>query len=306
MTSKTHAALLLGIFGLLGCATYSRNVSRTQVAGSPNAERTKTEVYKIIGDTRLTVNIFEDSKSKENRLRPAIVFFSGGGWNTGSIKQFESHARYFASRGMVAVTAEYRVRSIHQSQIRDSVSDARSAIRWLRTNAKQLGVDPSKIAAAGGSAGGHLAACTATISEFDAPGEDKSVSAVPNALVLFNPALVLASLPGFDMRSVRGAPNQAFLGAEASKLSPAHHIKSGTPPTIIFHGYADKTIPYQTAQLFADRMIAEGNQCKLIGFPDQDHAFFNKDPFVRKTLISADEFLGALGWLGGPPTLIAP
>lgn len=296
MNNSTKLIIFLIVPGLLGCSVLSRGFARSQTDGGPNSQ-----VYKSVGGARLALNIYEDPKSKGNKLRPAIVFFSGGGWSSGSTKQFEAHARYFASRGMVAITADYRVRSRHQSQIKDSVSDARSAIRWVRANAKRLGVDSNKIASAGGSAGGHLAACTATISEFDTPGEDKSVSAVPNALVLFNPALVLASLPGFDIKSVRAAPNEAFLGAEASKLSPAHHIKSGVPPTIIFHGHADETIPFQTAKMFADRMMAEGNQCKLIGFPDQDHAFFNKEPFVKRTLFSADEFLWALGWLKGPP-----
>ncbi|MFM9874104.1 MAG: alpha/beta hydrolase [Fimbriimonadaceae bacterium] len=298
MNNSTKLIFLLIVLGLLGCLVFSRGFARSQTVGAP-----KSQVYKSVGGARLTLNIYEDPKSEGNKPRPAIVFFSGGGWSTGSTKQFEGHARYFASRGMVAITADYRVRSRHQSQIKDSVSDARSAIRWVRANAKRLGVDPNKIASAGGSAGGHLAACTATISEFDTPGEDKSVSAVPNALVLFNPALVLASLPGFDIKSVRAAPNEAFLGAEASKLSPAHHIKPGAPPTIIFHGHGDTTIPFQTAQIFADRMKASGNQCNLIGFADQDHAFFNKEPFVKRTLVSADEFLEALGWLKGPPTL---
>lgn len=256
-----------------------------------------------MGETRLTLHIFEDPKFKENKLRPAIVFFFGGGWNTGSPKQFEAQSRYFASRGMVAITADYRVRTRNQSKVVDSVADARSAIRWVRANAVRLGVDPERIAAAGGSAGGHLAASAAFISEFDDSSEDKGIRAVPNALVLFNPALVLAELPGYSFNKLDAVPHRAFLGTEPSRISPAHHIKSGGPPTIIFHGEADSTVPFETAQMFSERMKAKGNQCKLIPYPDQGHGFFNRDPWMTKTLIGTDEFLGSLGWLKGQPSL---
>jgi acetyl esterase len=176
----------------------------------------------------------------------------------------------------------------------------------VRTNAAKLGVDPNRIAAAGGSAGGHLAASTAFIREFDDASEKKEVSAVPNALVLFNPALMLAPLAGHRFESSSSMPNASLLGAEASRISPVHHVKSGGPPTIIFHGRADKTVPYATAEVFAKVMKAVGNPCTLIGYPDQGHAFFNSEPWVTKTLIRADEFLGSLGWLKGKPTLTPP
>lgn len=281
----------LAALGMVGCAKLAT------ATGAQSSGDKRTETYKEIGSTKLTLDIYEDPKFKENKLKPAIVFFFGGGWSSGSPKQFEAQSRYFASRGMVAVAADYRVRSRNQSKVIDSVSDARSAVRWVRANAKRLGIDPNRIAAGGGSAGGHLAASTAFISEFDDPSEDKKVSAVPNALVLFNPALVLADLPGHSFTSSRAMPDRAFLGADPSRVSPAHHVKPGGPPTIIFHGEADSTVPYDTAKVFADVMKAQGNQCRLIGYPDQVHGFFNSEPWKSKTLAAADEFLTSLGWI---------
>lgn len=294
--------LCLGMIGCVGCAAFDGDARRNR-EGEPKIEGTRTEVYKTVGATQLALTVFEDPKSKEKKLRPAIVFFFGGGWSSGSPKQFEAQSRYLASRGMVAITADYRVRSRHQSRVIDSIADARSAMRWVRANSERLGIDPNRIAAGGGSAGGHLAASTAFISEFDDSSEDKRTSAVPNALILFNPAVILAELPEYSFNSLRGVPGQAFLGAEASRVSPAHHIKSGGPPTIIFHGRADSTVPYESAEVFSKMMKAEGNQCKLIGYSGQGHGFFNENPWMTKTLISADEFLGSLGWLNGPPTL---
>lgn len=257
----------------------------------------RAEVYKTVGQTKLNLYIFRDAKLEDGKPRPAIVFFFGGGWSTGSPRQFEPQARYFASRGMVAISADYRIRTRDNSKVTDSVSDARSAIRWVRANAKRLGIDPSRIAAGGGSAGGHLAASTAFISEFDDPTEDKKVSAAPNALVLFNPALVLAPLAGLDIGNAGSRLNASLLGAEPTKVSPAHHVKAGGPPTIIFHGESDSTVPFSTAKAFTEKMKAAGNQCQLISFPGQQHGFFNSEPSRSKTLKSADEFLTALGWL---------
>src|SRR6185503_17153828 len=156
--------------------------------------------YKRIGDANLAVHIFEPPGAKSNRA--AIVFFFGGGWTGGSPGQFEQHCRHFASRGMVAMTADYRVNSRHGVKPVTCVADAKSCLRWIRSNAARLGIDPHRVVAAGGSAGGHLAAATATLPDFHQPGEDKAVSSVPDALVLFNPALVLAAMDGLDLEGV--------------------------------------------------------------------------------------------------------
>ncbi len=299
--------LLLGLsVAICGCARFGAADAQAESAKSPTPEGTRSEVYKTVGSDQLSLYIFESEESKAQNTRPAIVLFFGGGWSTGSPNQFETQARYLASRGMVAITVDYRVRTRHKTQVTDAVADARSAIRWVRMNAERLGVDPSRIAAAGGSAGGHLAACTAFIGEFDEVKEDKKMSAVPNALVLFNPALILAPVPGHNLELSAAQLSPDFLGTEASRISPGHHIKSGGPPTIIFHGQADSTVSYQSAQIFTDRMKTEGNPCRLVGYPDQQHGFFNKDPWMTKTLIETDEFLGSLGWLKGKPTIKVP
>ena len=101
-----------------------------------------------------------------------MVFFFGGGWNGGSYTQFSRHADYLASRGMVAFAADYRTKSKHKTEPKACVSDGKSAVRWIRGNAAKLGVDPKKIIAGGGSAGGHVAATTATIKAFDESSDD--------------------------------------------------------------------------------------------------------------------------------------
>jgi acetyl esterase len=265
----------------------------------------RAEVYKSIGGTNLQLYIFTPKNHAPTNNRPAIVFFFGGGWTGGSPQQFEKQCQYFASRGMVAITADYRVASRQGAKPAQCVADAKSAIRWVRKNAVRLGIDPTRIVASGGSAGGHLAACTAVVPGLDEPGEDTSVSAVPNAAVLFNPALVLAPLDGQDFGRLASRLTVERMGVEPRQLSPAHHVRAGAPPMIVFHGRADNTVPFATSEAFTVKMKAAGNRCELAGFEDQGHGFFNYgregNRFFLQTLRQTDEFLASLGYLSGSP-----
>ncbi len=129
----------------------------------PGAE---VETYKTAGDTKLNLYIFQPLGWKATDKRPAIVCFFGGGWTNGTLRQFLPQCKYLAQRGMVAIAADYRVASRNQVKAVECVKDAKSAIRFVRKNAARLGVDPDRIVAAGGSAGGHLAAACGTIAGF--------------------------------------------------------------------------------------------------------------------------------------------
>jgi acetyl esterase/lipase len=202
---------------------------------------------------------------------------------------------------MVAIAADYRVASRHNVKAVSCVADAKSAIRYVRQNAERLGVDPQRIVAAGGSAGGHLAACTATIDGFDEAGEDLAVSSVPNALVLFNPALVLAPVEGVELDVDRITSLGDRMGVEPKRLSPIHHVKKGDPPTLVLHGKADTTVAYATAEAFAKAMTDAGNQCELVGYEGQPHGFFNfgrgDGAHYDKTVQAMDRFSKQLGYL---------
>lgn len=293
MKAKSFSPLLLGL--LLAGQACAAPAKRGGFGYPPHMEGARVETYKTVGDVKLNLWIFGPAAPSN---APAIVFFFGGGWTGGSPAQFEVQSRHLAKRGMVAICADYRVASRHQVKPVQCLADARSALRWVRAHAAQLGVDPHRIAAGGGSAGGHLAGATAFISQFDEPGEDPKISATPNALVLFNPALVLAPLEGLDLDKSFGArvPEER-LGTKGENLSPFHHITSNAPPAIIFHGRADTTVPFATAEAFARKMKALGNRCELVGADGQPHGFFNRDPWQAKTLDEADRFLVSLGWL---------
>lgn len=284
--------------------------SRGARAGQRNyparMEGAKVEVYKTVGDVKLNIYRFEPEGHKPSQKRGAIVFFFGGGWTSGSPQQFEHQCRYLASRGMVAMSADYRVRSRHDVKVPQCIADAKSAVRWVRANAERLGIDPEKIAAGGGSAGGHLAAATGLIQGFDEPDEDQTVSSVPNAMVLFNPAAALAPFEGsraFD--SERAAGLRERIGEDPEAVSPAHQVRKGAPPAIIFFGTNDRLLA--GAQYMQKRMKAEGSRCELRTWQDLPHGFFNwqryeNKPFVE-TMQATDKFLASLGYLEGEPTI---
>ncbi len=264
------------------------------------------EVYKKVDGIDLKAWIFNPASIQPGDQRPAIVFFFGGGWRHGKPEQFLRHCEYLASRGMVAMTVDYRVLNRHGVKAKKCVADAKSAIRWVRQHAVRLGVDPAKIMAAGGSAGGHLAATTALIPGYDEPSDELTISAMPNALALFNPALVLANIEGtYQIPKARSEQLLDRMGADPRSLSPYHHVVEGTCPTIIFHGNADTTVDFKTAALFDQAMDQAGNQCRLVEYEGMGHGFFNygrgNNGAYASTIGELDAFLVALAFLEDLP-----
>jgi acetyl esterase/lipase len=272
----------------------------------PQMKGVKSEIYKTVGDVELKIYIFEPPQHKPTDERAAIVFFFGGGWTGGSPQQFEHQCRYLASRGLVALTADYRVRSRHGVKVPQCIADAKSAVRWVRSNARRLGIDPDRIAAGGGSAGGHLAAATGLIQGFDEANEDLSISSVPNAMVLFNPAAALAPFEGSPALDAQRAQSlQERIGKDPEAVSPAHHVRANAPPTIIYFGTDDRLL--KGAQYMQERMKAAKNRCQLLTWEGLPHGFFNwarfdNKPFIE-TMRATDEFLVSLGYLQGEPTI---
>lgn len=129
------------------------------------------------------------SKDQTNQSSPAVIFFFGGGWNSGSPKQFESQASYLNKYGVTVVLADYRTQKNAGTTPKEALMDAKSAMRYLKQHAMSIHVDPDKILAGGGSAGGHLAAATAFCHQINNPEDDLNVSSIPKALILFNPVI---------------------------------------------------------------------------------------------------------------------
>ena len=259
--------------------------------GSLLGKEPQQELYKTVAGHELYLHcFFPAGHDPETDRKPAMVFFFGGGWVGGTPRQFYPQCEYLADRGMVAMAAEYRVKSRHNTTPFECVMDGKSALRWIRQNSAKLGIDPQRIGAGGGSAGGHVAAAVATVPGLNEDGEDQSTSCLPDALVLFNP--VYDNGPeGFGYTKVK---------ERYKEISPMHNLRKGMPPTIVFLGDQDKLIPVSTGEKFRDEMRKLGNRSELVVYANQPHGFFNKgksgDCFP-KTMKETDRFLVSLGWL---------
>ncbi|MEB2784201.1 alpha/beta hydrolase [Algoriphagus persicinus] len=250
-------------------------------------------LYKTVDTTQLYMEVYYPEQINPAEKYPALVFFFGGGWVSGSRAQFEHQANYFARRGLVCYLVDYRTRNHHQTSPFESLKDAKSAMRYIRNNADEFNIDPDKIIAAGGSAGAHLAASTGLIDKFNESTDDLNISSAPNALVLFNP--VIDNGPGgygFER-----------IGDRFKDFSPLHNIKAGAPPTLFLLGTKDALVPVLTAQYFQMVMEKVGSRCDLILYEDQTHGFFNYSQFenYKKTVEATDDFLLSLGYLQKEP-----
>jgi len=254
----------------------------------------KVEYKKVKQGRPLHMHFFLPKRADPSEALPAIVLFPGGGWSKCNVTTLFPHAKYFASRGMVAAVAEYRVKSTHSSSnIFDSVADAKSAVRWMRTHARELGVDPNQIVGSGGSAGGHVVACAGIVPGQEEAGENTLVSSRPDYLVLFNP--VVAFKPN-------GAVNRRYK-ERANAINPSKHVKEGAPPTVIFHGTRDTTVPISGVERFEQLMKNAGTDCVLHKYEGKSHGCYRGAASYGDTVEKADRFLARHNVLSGEPTI---
>jgi len=256
----------------------------------------KEVVYKSTPQAELKLHLYYPQQPGNQPL-PAILFFFGGGWSGGNHGHFAPHSKYLASRGMIAVTADYRVKKQHGTTPIEAIQDARQALGFLANHATEFGIDSSLIAVGGGSAGGHLALCTALIDQFD----EVKLSYSPKALVLYNPVVKTTSA-GFGSK---------MLGKDSINASPYHHVSEEMPPLVIFHGEEDTTVPLSNITELEIELNNLGVENTIYAYPEQKHGFFNvgRQPehhYFLETLYRTDEFLTKYGYLKGKPLFEKP
>lgn len=246
--------------------------------------------YKTIDDKELRMHVFLPKGYEEGTNFPAFVIIHGGSWQGGDPNWHYPDCTYWASRGMVAVSVYYRLKDRDHVEVPlECVKDAKSAIRYLRAHADELKIDPDRIVAAGDSAGGQLAAATAMITGEHTNDEqfDRSISCVPNAVILTSP----------------------YFKCEQS-LAPPNHVKPGLPPFITFLGDKDPAIKVEDLLAFHDSLLAAGVDSEYYVGKGGLHGFGNgRDPrneFFYWSVELEDRFLTKHGILSGEPLVTIP
>ena len=254
-------------------------------------EPTRLIPYKTIGGTELRLHVFEPEGFKPSDKRPCFVAIHGGGWTGGEPRRFYPFAAHFVKLGLVGISIEYRLMKKGSGVTPfDCVRDGRSAVRYLRSHATELGIDPERIAVCGGSAGGHVAAGTALFDGVDEAGEDTGVRSAADALVLYFP-VIDTSAEGYG---------NAKCGERWKEISPLHRVRPGLPPTIVFHGTGDTVTPFKGAKAFHEAMLAAGNRCELVVNEGGKHGYLMNDPAIYgETMKRTEEFLTSLGFMSG-------
>jgi acetyl esterase/lipase len=268
-----------------------RKAKRDPAADAPAGER---RTYKHSAGKPRELELYFPPNHDPAKQVPGLILFHGGGWGGGTLEQFRAACAYFASRGLVCATAEYRMLSGTESKAlpagetkkRVCVTDAKSAIRWFKEHAGELGIDPARIIAGGGSAGGHISTLATLNPGLNDPADPAGFDTSVVAYLWFNPA--------FAPEDVRDP-----------EIDVLRFVKKDLPPAFVCFGTKDE---WKKGWDSAHAKWREAG-CSSIALhlaEGQPHGFFNAEPWRSVSLIAADRFLAGLGFLEGEPTLQAP
>ncbi len=256
----------------------------------------RTFTYKQSGGSPRRIEIHFPAKTgRDESPVPGVLMFHGGGWSGGNLGQFRELCQYLARRGLVAATAEYRMLSAAEvkqlppgeTKKRVCITDAKSAIRWFKQHAAELGVDPNRIVVGGGSAGGHLAVLATNQPGLNDPQDPLDISPAAAAYLLFNPAF---------------APDDE----RDAEVDVLRHLPARLPPALVMFGLNDQWKKGWDA--VEHQLIRQGNgeSLELWLAEGQPHGFFNRDPWKTVTMIAVDDFLVQQHFLQGESPLVPP
>ncbi|MEP6716515.1 MAG: alpha/beta hydrolase, partial [Terriglobia bacterium] len=237
--------------------------------------------YSNVG-ARMSMDIVRPASPAEPSL-PAVLLIHGGGFRGGDRQSYLPTAIKLAERGYVAATMSYRLSPRHQFPA--PVEDAKAAVRFLRANAAKYGIDPDRIGAMGGSAGGTLVlflGLTADVPDFEGSGPNKQFSSRVQCVVdqygasdftqsyskSVDAAIVLPMFLGGDLDHNRAIHQRA---------SPISWVTPNAAPVLAIHGTLDPYVAYEQSLWMVERLIAAGVPAELETITGAGHGFKGAD-----------------------------
>ena len=226
-------------------------------------------VFGTGGGRDLLCDIFEPPAEVANGV--GVLLVHGGGWSSGDRTQLKGYGFLLGRKGYTCVASEYRLtgEALWPAQI----EDVKAAIRYMRANATQLGIDPGRIVVSGNSAGGHLslmAGGTSGVAEFEGTGGNAGIDSSVAAVISFYPPT------GLEARSWGGLPSLFGKGASEATLkgaSPLTYAAASFPPTLIIQGNRDEVVPASEATAMYDALDAADVPVELHMYARQPHGF---------------------------------
>ena len=263
-------------------------------AAPPEIESQENVEYGKAGDVSLKLDLYRPKQQEPDARRPALVFIHGGGWQGGRKEDFGGLAADAARRGYVAVTIDYRLAPQHHFPA--AVEDCKCAVRWLRAHADSLGVDPERIGAIGGSAGGHLVMMLGTMNKKEDGlegngGWPEQPSNVQVVVSYVGPTDLLADYPPISQRIV-----ERFIGGDRDSMrdayrraSPVTYVDASDPPMLLFQGTKDPLVPFEQAYLMACALTKAGVPGRVELILGAGHGF--APPEMKRTIDATFAFL---------------
>jgi acetyl esterase/lipase len=240
--------------------------------------------YAVLANiTYLTANNYEAKLDLYERrdateAQPALIYIHGGGWTGGTKEGGFNKVLPYLEMGWNVVNVEYRLARVSLAPA--AVEDCLCALRWVAANAKQHHIDPTRLVVTGDSAGGHLALTTGMIPE--SAGLDRECPGVPLPKV----AAIVDWYGITDVNDLLDGPNRksyavAWLSSMpnrqeiAKRVSPLEYVRPGLPPTLMIHGDADPTVPYQHSVRLKEALDKAGVPNQLYTVPGGHHGGFS-------------------------------
>jgi pectinesterase len=292
MDTRSYLWLALAIFGLsFPVVAPAQVVGKKRDAPNPEGRALRRSlpdtvrverdiVYAKYGDREVMLDLYLPKRPAGEKI-PCIVVIHGGGWRSGDKTRFAAQAAYFADKGFAAACIGYRL--LPEVTFPAPVVDCKAAVRWVRANAAKYGIDPDRIGATGGSAGGHLTAMLATssgVKELEGDGGNGGVSSrIQAAVAMATPA---------DMGQF--AQRHGVEAASAALISPVTHVTKDSAPILLLHGTGDKLVPMGQSELLLEKYKQAGAAAELVKIEGGSHAFWNSEQWFGDAMARAAAF----------------
>ena len=248
--------------------------------------------YGTGGERKLQLDLY--LPKGRTKATPAIIFIHGGAWKSGKRSDMKFYCVKFAEKGYVTATVTYRL--MDEAPFPAAVQDVKCAVRWLRANAAKYQIDPEHIAVSGNSAGGHLSMMIGYSNDpsLEGSGGNNNVSSRVCAVINFYGPTDLTTDFAKKQELVR-----EFIGGktfdeapDAYKLaSPLFHLTRDDPPTLIFHGTIDSTVPIAQADKLADKLKELGIDYVYERYDGWPHIMDLAEDVNRRCVYRMEQFL---------------